>query len=562
MLNKLLDTNAIEPVLEECLALSTIGFAAVNNDGVIAYANSVFCKMLAIKGPEAAVGCSLLDHVGERFQSSVAGLIQVLNSPEAANIELRLDRDAEALSLHIASVGLGLRMLVADRLLKPAINTAFPNSISYGDPLTGLGNRLLLDQEISNWRPREPEAVSLAVIMINLDRFKQINDFLGHESGDRLLKLAAMRIKSAARSHDLVIRVAGDQFVVLHSIGLQPVGAESVAKRIVEVISRPFLIDGQQVNIGASIGIAALNHGTNKTIDLLKHAELALYEAKAAGFGSVKIFDPALVQLATERYQLEIDLRRALVLKEFTLVYQPQVKISNGALQGFEALIRWHHPTRGMVSPANFIPLAEETGEIHAIGEWTLRTACKEALNWDGDYTVSVNVSPIQFENEKLIDIVRNTLATTGLPPSRLELEITEGVLMKNPEHAQKILWAIKSMGVGIAMDDFGTGYSSLSYLNSFPFSKLKIDQSFVRVENSAKSRALVQAIIKLGENLDMKTIAEGVETEEQFNELALSGCMEVQGYLISRPIAAKAIAEFISTNRTNSNSNSKGGQG
>jgi predicted signal transduction protein with EAL and GGDEF domain len=350
----------------------------------------------------------------------------------------------------------------------------------------------------------------------------------------------------------------GDQFVVLHTIGLQPDGAESVAKRIVELISRPFLIDGQQVNIGASIGIAALNYGTNNTIDLLKHAELALYEAKTAGFGNVKIFDPALVRLATERYQLEIDLRRALGLKEFMLMYQPQVKISNGALQGFEALIRWHHPTRGMVSPANFIPLAEETGDILAIGEWTLRTACKEALNWDGDYTVSVNVSPIQFENEKLVDIVRNTLASTGLPPARLELEITEGVLMKNQEHAQKILWAIKSMGVGIAMDDFGTGYSSLSYLNSFPFSKLKIDQSFVRVENSSKSRALVQAIINLGENLDMKTIAEGVETEEQLYELASSGCMEVQGYLISRPIAAKAIAEFISTNKANSYS--KGG--
>ena len=558
MIDKLIVAKGIEPVFEESLALSTIGFATVDSNGIIAYANTAFCQMFALPEPKIAAGCRLSAHVAALFLSSNAGLVQALNLSDAANIELRLNRETEALNLHIASKGLGLRMLVADRVLKPAINSAFPNTLSYLDPLTGLGNRLLLEQEISKWQPKPPDALSLAVIMINLNRFKQLNDLLGTESADRLLKLVALRIKSAARSDDLVIRIQDDLFAVLHSIGLQPDGALSISKRVIELISRPFLIDGQQVNIAANVGIAALNHGTDFNSDLIKHAELALYDANAIGFGNIKIFDPAIVQNATERYHLEIDLRRALALKEFSLMYQPQVKTANGALQGFEALLRWYHPTRGMVSPANFIPLAEETGEIHAIGEWVLRTACKEALTWDGDYTVAINVSPIQFENDNLVEIVRNTLESTGLPPTRLELEITEGVLMKNQARAQKILWAIKAMGVGIAMDDFGTGYSSLSYLNSFPFSKLKIDQAFVRSDNSSKAHALVQAIINLGDNLEMKTIAEGVETEAQLKQLSVSGCQEIQGYFISRPIATQAIAEFIATNRINTLS--KGG--
>jgi predicted signal transduction protein with EAL and GGDEF domain len=300
------------------------------------------------------------------------------------------------------------------------------------------------------------------------------------------------------------------------------------------------------VNIGASIGIAVLNHGTETLTDLLKHADLALYKAKDAGRGTALFFEPAFAVQAMTRYNLEIDLRRALGLKEFVLMYQPQVNMTDGSLQGFEALIRWQNSARGLVSPVDFIPLAEETGEIHAIGEWILRTACKEAMGWDGHLSVAVNVSPIQFESERLVDIVSHALTSSGLPPNRLELEITEGVLMNDFDNALKQLWALKALGVGIAMDDFGTGYSSLSYLNSFPFSKIKIDQSFVRGESSPKSRALVQAIINLGATLDMTTIAEGVETQEQYDQLTAGGCLVAQGYLISRPISTKAMGEFI----------------
>ncbi|MEQ1529562.1 MAG: bifunctional diguanylate cyclase/phosphodiesterase, partial [Methylococcales bacterium] len=511
---------------------------------VVTCANPAFYGLFAIAGTEA---CVLPEHVASRFYSPAADLYQALVNTDSTNIELRPNRDGDALILHITASDAGLRLLVAYPLKRPEPNTNFATAATLTDPLTGLGNRLLLNEVISNWQPHGPEALSLAAIMIDLDRFKQVNDTLGHGAGDTLLKLVAKRIKSAARSDDLVIRIGGDEFVVLHTIGLQPVGAESVGKRIIELIGRPFLIDGQQVHIGASVGIAALHHGTDNSIDLLKHADLALYEAKAAGRGIIKLFEPALAQRALARRQLEIDLRRALGLREFMLMYQPQVNMTDGSLQGFEALIRWHSPARGLVSPADFIPLAEETGEIHSIGEWTLRTACKEAMSWDGHFSVAVNVSPIQFENEGIVDIVRNALAITGLPPERLELEITEGVLMKDYAVAQKHLLAIQALGVGIAMDDFGTGYSSLSYLNSFPFSKLKIDQSFVRKENSPKSRALVHAIISLGASLNMKTIAEGVETEQQFQELAAGGCLEAQGYLISRPIPPKDIADFIS---------------
>ena len=538
--------NEVAQILGNTAQLSSIGFAVITADGMVTCANPAFCEMFFISASETNVGCSLVEHVTIRFHSTIADLSLALNCPDPASVELHLDRDSEPLTLDIAALSAGSRMLAAKRRQKPKIDSAPLNTHPHRDPLTGLGNRLLLDEAIVNWQPISPEALSLAVIMIDLDRFKKVNDTLGHGAGDTLLKLVAKRILSATRDKDTVVRMGGDEFVVLHTIGLQPIGAESVAKRIVELMSRSFLVDGQQVNIGASVGIAALNHGTDNITDLLKHADLALYEAKGAGRGTVRFFEPALALQAMARRNLEIDLRRALGLKEFILMYQPQVNMTDGSLQGFEALIRWQNPARGLVSPLDFIPLAEETGEIHAIGEWTLRTACKEAMSWDGNFSVAVNVSPIQFENERIVDIVSNVLASTGLPPDRLELEITEGVLMKDFDTALKQLWALKSLGVGIAMDDFGTGYSSLSYLNSFPFSKIKIDQSFVRGESSSKSRALVQAIISLGENLEMSTIAEGVETKEQYDQLAAGGCLAAQGYLISRPMPTNAIGEFI----------------
>ncbi len=526
--------------------LSSIGFAVIDELGKIAKANQAFCNMFALDAPAKRVDRSLCEHIASRFNTTFPELNEALKCADAAIFELHLQRGSEPLIVLIAERREGRRMLVVDRLPRLTINFGCRSMLSRNDPLTGLGDRTLLEEIIGNWQPRHPDDLSLAVIMIDLDRFKQVNDTLGHGAGDILLKMAAKRISSAARSEDTVIRIGADEFVIIHTAGEQPMAAEAVAKRIVELIGQPFLIGGQPVNVGASIGIAALNQGTDDKSELLKHADLALYAAKCAGRGNIKLFEPVLAQRANQRRELEIDLRRALDLGEFSLVYQPQVNIPDGALVGFEALIRWHHPRRGLISPTDFIPLAEEIGEIHVIGEWVMHTACRAATTWSGAFTVAVNVSPIQFENDRIIDVIKKALAHSRLAPERLEIEITEGVLMKDPATVLKHLWAIKSLGVGIAMDDFGTGYSSLSYLNSFPFSKLKIDQSFVRGDTSHKSRALVKAIVALGESLNMNTLAEGVESEEQLKALAAGGCTEAQGYLISKPIPSAEIAEFI----------------
>ena len=300
------------------------------------------------------------------------------------------------------------------------------------DPLTGLGNRALLDHTLANWRPVAPDAGGVALIMLDLDRFKRVNDTLGHGAGDALLRLAAKRLRRAARAGDVLVRFGGDEFIILHTLGAQPDGAEATARRVVELLGRPFLIDGQQAHVGASVGVAVLHHGTDSVQELLRHADLALYEAKTSGRGTVRFFHPDQARRASERRELELSLRRALVLKEFSLVYQPQVQMPGGELSGFEALIRWQRPGLGTIPPAAFIPLAEEIGEIHAIGAWVLRNACRAAAGWPAPLAVSVNVSPVQFEGERFVDTVREALSACGLAPQRLEIEITEGALLNN----------------------------------------------------------------------------------------------------------------------------------
>lgn len=533
-------------MLGKSVELTTIGLAAIHPDCAINCANASFCQMFALPSPAQVRGCLLLEHIANHFQARTYSLEKALQNADAALFEFQLEPYTEPLIIHVAKLGRGPRLLVVDRVQKTSVNFVYSRPLSYVDSLTGIGNRLLVEEVIASWEPSQAEFVDMALIMIDLDRFKEVNNTLGHGAGDTLLKLVAKRIASAARSDDPVVRLGGDQFVVLQTIGNQPMGAESVARRIMELLSRPFLVDGEQVNISANIGIALLNHGTTDKRDLIKHAELALHEAKAHGRSTIRFFEPLLAQKLLQRRQFETDLRRALGLKEFTLVYQPQVRMSDGKLIGFEALIRWYNASRGLVSPLDFIAVAEDIGEIHAIGAWVLNTACKALASLEGDFIVAVNVSPVQFEDDHIIDIVREALTQSALPAERLELEITEGVLIKDPESALKRLGAIKALGVGIAMDDFGTGYSSLSSLHSFPFSKIKIDQSFIRGEHRHKSHALVKAIVSLGKNLAMTTLAEGVETEEQYNELVSEGCIEAQGFWISKPLPLPDVSRFM----------------
>ncbi|GJE78401.1 hypothetical protein BGCPKDLD_5016 [Methylorubrum suomiense] len=412
------------------------------------------------------------------------------------------------------------------------------------EPLTGLCNRVELHDRLSAAVAAAEEAgAPLAVLMLDLDRFKAVNDTLGHPVGDALLRKVAERLRNAARRDDVIARLGGDEFAILQvgQVGAdQPLAAEALANRLVDLVGRTYVLDGQMLNVGVSVGIALFPDDGRLPDDLLKHADLALYRAKADGRGTYRFFEPAMNAAVQARRSLEIDLRRALALKQFTLVFQPQIRLETGEVSGFEALLRWHHPERGLISPATFIPLAEEIGVIVGIGEWALRTACREAARWAQPASIAVNLSPIQFRGGKLVETVTLVLAQTGLDPARLELEITEGALLDDTDGVLTVLNGLRHLGVRISMDDFGTGYSSLSYLQKFPFDKIKIDQSFVRgMAGSAECGAIVRAIARLGASLGMRTTAEGVETADQLDAIRAEGCTEVQGYLTGRPMPA-----------------------
>ena len=518
------------------------GFAIIDADGNLVKSSTKFNTLLGIESPHS--GLNLARHINLSFSAS-SNLQEAINEGNTRCIDIKSDT-SDCFRLHIASVDDDCRIVAIEKPASTNTNCADDTHSSLTDPLTQLGNRRLLERTLADWEASASND-EYALIMMDLDRFKSVNDTLGHGIGDSLLKLVAKRAKRTARPDDVILRLGGDEFVVLHKINSQSGGAESVAERLVEMIGRPFLVNGHQINIGASVGIAVPGKNTTEIGDLLRHADLALYDAKSAGRGTYRIFTPPLEHKAMERRELEISLRRALALKQFTLAYQPQVQMRNGTLTGFEALIRWNHPELGIVPPDKFIQLAEETGEINAIGEWVLRTACAEAMKWPSHLNVAVNVSPIQFDSDRFIESICSALRYSGLPPNRLEIEITESVLINKPQNALDHLCVIQDMGVSIAMDDFGTGYSSLSNLSDFPFSKIKIDQAFVRGEQTDKSLALVDAIISLGSSLGMKTLAEGVETEDQYNHLANGGCTAAQGYLISRPLPSKDIDQFIS---------------
>ena len=420
------------------------------------------------------------------------------------------------------------------------------------DSLTGLGTRELLRNEAEH--TIDAALVSdrrIALILIDLDRFKTVNGTLGHPVGDVLLRTVARRLLGAVRSGDIVVRLSGDKFaILLRGAGAEPEPAADVASRIIELIRRPFLVHGNQIDIGASVGIAlSPAHAVDWEI-LFQNADLALYQSKNAGGSRYSFFTSAIALEAHNRRTLEMDLRKALPLQQLEVYYQPQMAFCANQLTeliGFEALLRWHHPERGFISPAEFIPLAEQLGLIVPIGEWVLRTACEHARNWPADLCIAVNVSPVQFDSDNLVQAVREALESTGLPGHRLELEITEGVLLRCNEKAMGVLNEIKALGVRIAMDDFGTGYASLSQLASFPFDRIKIDQSFIRdAGNSRPKQVIVKAIAALGASMGFDTVAEGVETQEQLDRILADGCDTVQGFFFSRPVPSHEVKKLI----------------
>jgi diguanylate cyclase (GGDEF)-like protein len=411
------------------------------------------------------------------------------------------------------------------------------------DALTDLPNRVLFHEKMEHALAR---GENLAVLFLDLDRFKTVNDSLGHPVGDALLRAVTKRLQQAVRGADTVARLGGDEFAIVQ-MGAGPSQASELAGRIIDAVAEPFEISGQQVVIGVSVGVAVAPADGAQPDQLLRNADMALYRAKSEGRGTHHFFQPEMDAQMQARHVLELDLRKALLAGEFEMYYQPIVDLRSGKVTSFEALIRWNHPTRGLVPPNDFIPVAEEIGVIVPLGDWVLRQACRDAVSWPGRLSVAVNLSAAQFRNPTLALSVVSALGGSGLSADRLELEITETVLLQDDRSVLETLHQIRELGVRISMDDFGTGYSSLSYLRSFPFDKIKIDRSFINeLGKKDDCIAIIRAVTRLGSNLGMTTIAEGVETQEQLDILREEGCTHAQGYLFSPPRPVSEVPKLL----------------
>jgi len=423
--------------------------------------------------------------------------------------------------------------------------------MAHHDALTNLPNRVLFRQRLNEALARmRREGHGLAILCLDLDRFKCVNDTLGHPVGDALLREVAERLLRCVRETDTVARLGGDEFAIVQDAAKTPEEASLLATRLLEVIGKPYHLQGHEVVANVSVGIALAPNDGEDPDDLLKNADMALYRAKGDGRATYRFFEPEMDARLQARRLLEVDLRAALQRRQFELHYQPQMDLRTGRALGFEALIRWNHPERGTISPLDFIPLAEEIGLISSIGDWVLRQACAEAATWPENMAVAVNLSPAQFANKNLAQSIILALASAGLEPDRLELEVTESVLLQESDNTLGTLHQLRALGVRVAMDDFGTGYSSLSYLRRFPFDKIKIDRSFVNdMTGDSDCAAIVRTVAGLAEGLHMTTTAEGVETQDQLEQLRAQGYSEGQGYLFSRPLPASALQQFLLDN-------------
>ena len=419
------------------------------------------------------------------------------------------------------------------------------------DPLTGLPNRRQFGEDLAILlRETADSNETLSLMQLDLDDFKPVNDTLGHPAGDKLLQFAASRIQGCLTSDDRAYRLAGDEFTVISMGSGHPAKGHRLAEALIAAFKKPFTIDGIAVFVGASIGISTAPPDGTSPEQLMKASDLALYAAKKEGRGRAKPFDPSMLELLEQRELLRRSLRMALVQQQFFVEYQPIAE--SGRIVGFEALLRWHHPLLGKIPPAAFIPMAEADGMMPEIGAWVLEQACREAMKWPQHYIVAVNLSAVEFLTSGLTDRVSQTLDLVGLPPDRLELEITETVLLERTVNNIDTLNTLNVLGIRISLDDFGTEYSSLSYLKTFPFDTIKIDRYFITdLESDLKSQAIVRCIVNLAHDLDMQVTAEGVETAAQAEWLHSAGCDRLQGYLVSRPLPVEAIGEFITRAET-----------
>ena len=414
--------------------------------------------------------------------------------------------------------------------------------LAHYDALTGLPNRILFRAKLAHEIGQAEIGEKFALLYLDIDEFKDINDSLGHPVGDEFLKQLAQRLQACVGTADFIARLGGDEFAIIQTAVREAVEVEALANRVHAAIREPFHCGGHQLSADASIGIAMAPADGSEIDQLIKHADLAMYEAKASGRRAFRFFVPRMDAVARARREMALDLRTAISAGQFELYYQPIVTIRDGTINSCEALIRWNHPAKGLISPADFIPVAEDTGLITEIGEWVLATACAEAAAWPAHIKIAVNVSPVQFTSQTLALRVMQALATSGVSASRLELEITEAVLIRDDDAALAVLHQLREIGVRIALDDFGTGFSSLSYLQRFPFDKIKIDRSFIKDLCPGGSSSIVQAVVTIADSRSIVTTAEGVDTQPQLDLLRTLGCTQMQGWLFSAALPASEI--------------------
>ena len=536
--------NTANDELSAALNNMVLGFVMFDSQGRVAVYNQRYIEMYGLSRDVVKPGCSFIQLLEHR-----AAIGNLKDDPKRYAATLLAELSKGMVVNWIVESGQGREISITNKPMPGGGWVATHEDvterrqaeakISYlamHDSLTGLPNRHLFNQEVARSFEQLGRGQRFALLCLDLDHFKNVNDTLGHPCGDKLLQEVGARLRRCMREGDLVARIGGDEFAVLQRDvnGLDEIRA--LSERVIRALDAPFDIEGHQVVVGVSVGIARAPIDGKDGVELLKVADIALFRAKADGRNMYRFFDSAMHGEIQARQALERDLRRAVLQKEFVVHYQPLVNLDSGQIIGFEALIRWNHPERGIIDPADFIPFAEETGLIVPIGAWVLREACEEAARWPDDISVAVNLSPVQLREIDLCQTVSDALARSGLSAGRLELEITETMLLRNQVVTHETLRQLRALGVRIAMDDFGTGHSSLSTLRTFPIDRIKIDRSFVHdLLSKNDSRAIIQAVVQLASSLGMRTTAEGVETQGESDYLKRAGCTEAQGFLFGK---------------------------
>jgi len=543
-----------EQLLQTVLNNMSQGVLMFDSETRLIFCNKRYIELYALSSEIVRPGCSLRDLLRHRIERGsfsgdpdeyTARLAEGIAEGKTFNNIVNLP-DGRAVSVVNKPVAGGGWLATHEDVTERQRSEERIAHMARHDALTDLPNRMLLLEQLNHEIKRVKRGECLAVLCLDLDQFKSVNDALGHHIGDELLKLVGERLRRCTRELDIVARMGGDEFAIIMTQMEQAADAATLSKRIRDSVIKPYQVEGHQIVTDISIGISVAPMDAVESDELLRNADMALYDAKADGRGTFRFFEPEMNTRMKVRRELEMDLRKALASEQFELYYQPLVVLETNEVNGFEALLRWNHPTRGLVSPADFIPIAEETGLIVPLGEWVLKAACDEAVNWPEHIKVAVNLSPAQLNCRNLVSMVNAALNESGMKPRKLQLEITETVLLQNTFTTLATLHELRKMGVQIALDDFGTGYSSLSYLRSFPFDKIKIDRSFIQdLSNGAEPLAIVNAVAGLAKCLNMTSTAEGVETQQQMEVLQAIGCTEMQGYLFSHARPAHEIRRF-----------------